>query len=87
MTLFPERQAAIKVLYQAAAQLLDDAANFTGSCGRDINRNLAQDCVLLAEKIAKMGPIKITIDNLNADVVVEGIPFGLSFVVKNPVVF
>lgn len=59
-TLFPERQEAVKVLYEAAARLLDNAAQFDLHICREINRNRSKDCVELAEKIARMGPVEIT---------------------------
>jgi len=76
-TLFPERQAAVKVLYQAAGRLLDNAAEFNNTISRELNRQVADRCVELAEKIAKMGPVKITCDS-PISLEVEGIPSGFS---------
>lgn len=82
MTLFPERQEAIKVLYEAAGQLLDNSADYDSSIARQLNRQFAEHCVELAEKIGKMGPIII---HVNSGVVtdVEGVPFALGNVVKD----
>lgn len=83
MTLFPERQDAVKVLYKAAGQLLNEAAkdDITG-CGRELCRKRAYECVELAEKIADMGPIII---HVNSGVVtdVQGVPFALGNVVRD----
>lgn len=82
MTLFPERQEAVKVLYEAAARLLDDAGQSDIIISRKINRNRAMECVDLAEKIGSMGPIII---HVNSGVVtdVQGVPFALGNVVKD----
>ena len=82
MTLFPERQEAIKVLYEAAGQLLDDAASCYGSAGRQLNRQFAENCVELAEKIGRMGPVLVIIDEAthdNTTVIVKGVPFDLGY--------
>ena len=82
MTLFPERKDAVKLLYQAAGRLIDNAAEFDSSISRELNRNRARECVELAEKIGKMGPITI---HVNSGVVtdVQGVPFALGNVVKD----
>lgn len=81
MTLFTERQAAVKVLYSAAGQLLDDAGDAICSAGRQLCRDRALECVELAEKIACMGPVKITPDKATY-LEVEGVPFSLGFTTK-----
>lgn len=82
MTLFTERQEAVRVLYKAAGQLLNEAAkdDITG-CGRELCRKRAYECVELAEKIAYMGPVKITLDKATY-LEVEGVPFNLGFATK-----
>lgn len=82
MTLFPERQEAVKVLYEAAGQLLDSAADSESSAGRQLNRNFAYHCVELAEKIGSMAPVTI---HVRGGVVedVEGVPFSLGYVLKD----
>ena len=81
MTLFPGRQEAVKVLYKAAARLLDNAADFDSSLGRQLNRQFAEHCVELAEKIGNMGAVKIICDTPTS-LEVEGIPFGLGFTIE-----
>ena len=81
MTLFKERQEAVKTLYQAAGRLLDNAAEFESSISRELNRQVANNCINLAEKIAGMGPIKITCDTPTS-LEVEGIPFDVGFQVE-----
>ena len=84
ITLFPERQEAIKVLYEAAARLLDNAAQFDIDTSREINRNRARECVEIAERISRMGAIVVIVDRETHDkgnLEVKGIPFNLGFVV------
>jgi len=81
MTLFPERQEAVKVLYQAAGRLLDNAAEVNNSISRERCRQVADRSVELAEKIAKMGPVMIKPDRAAA-FEVEDIPFSVGYVVR-----
>ena len=83
MTLFPERQEAVKVLYNAAAQLLDDVTEDTSSAGRELCRNRAYECVELAEKIAEMGPVMVRREK-PVFVEVTNVPFSLGFVTDTP---
>ena len=81
-TLFPERQEAVKVLYKAAGELLYTAAEEHTCLSRELCRRRAFDCVELAEKIDKMGTVKIIVEaHNNAISKVEGIPFDLGYVV------
>lgn len=77
-TLFPERQAAVKVLYKAAGQLLDSAVDTDITCTRELNRRHAERCLELAEKIAKMGKVIIHVDG-GKITQVDGIPFDLGY--------
>ena len=84
MSLFPERQEAVSVLYKAAGHLLHEAATATNSSGRELCRVNSERCVNLAEKIATMGPVLVIIDEAthdNTTVIVKGVPFDLGYTV------
>lgn len=84
MSLFPERQKAVRVLYKAASQLLDNAGDSECPITRELNRSRVTDCLLLADRIAVMNPVKITVDQRTHDdgtIKVEAVPFDLGFVV------
>lgn len=80
MSYFPDRQEAVKMLYEAAGRLLEDAAEFEMSIKRQLNQIRAANCTKLAEQIAGMRPIKIIIDDTIQRV--EGIPFDLGYVIE-----
>jgi len=82
MSLFPERQEAVSVLYQAAARLLDNASYSEGSISRSLNRDISMRCLDLADKIGRMGSITI---HVGGGVVeqVDGIPFSLGYKAKD----
>ena len=82
MTLFPERQAALKVLYEAAGRLLDNTADVELAISRQLNIIKAQSCLNLAGTIGKMDPVII---HIKGGVIerVEGTPFDLGYVVRN----
>ena len=78
MSLFPERQAAVKVLYEAASQLLSCVAGSEFEGDRRLSRIRVKECLELAEEIEKMGQVKITVDRRAIiSLEVENIPFSL----------
>lgn len=82
MSLFPQRQEAVKVLYHAAGQLLDDVTVDTCFGGRQLCRDRANECIELAEQIAGMEPVKIHVSAAGVEQV-ENVPFALGYIVKD----
>jgi len=82
MSLFPERQEAVSVLYQAAARLLDNASYSESSISHDLNRDISMRCLDLADKIGRMGQLTV---HVGGGVVeqVDNIPFSLGYKVKD----